>query len=117
MDRSTIDRMRAWGASDEVLDHAERELAEQEWAADCEVWPENWALWGFFQRVSVMWVRAGMDGRRSALDWPGIEVVARGLRIGQGRWARWVDGLLTIQAAVLEVDAHKAEQKATRSRG
>lgn len=111
MDRPTIKRMRAWGASDEVLADAEEQLAEQEQVGDFEVWPDNWDTWSFFLKVCAMWERTGMDGRRTWLAWPALEVVARGLGLKGKAWGEVVEALLLVQDAVLAVDAERAANK------
>lgn len=108
MDEPTIERMRRYGASDEVLQAAREQMDEEQAEEACEVWDENWAVWQFFLAVGALWQRAGMDGRRCALDWPGVEVVARGLGVVGRRWRQWVVDLLLIQDTVLVVDAEKA---------
>lgn len=112
MDEATIDRMQAWGASDEVLAQAREQMAEDAGEQVFEVWPENWRTWVFFMQVATLWQRAGMDGRRCALDWPGVEVVARGLGLVGRRWRQVVEELLLIQDEVLLVDAEQAARSA-----
>lgn len=112
MDEATIERMQAWGASEEVLAQAREQLAEDAGLQVAEVWPENWRTWVFFLQVNSLWARAGMDGRRCALDWPAVEVVARGLGLVGRRWRQLVEDLLLIQDEVLQVDAARAERSA-----
>lgn len=115
MDEATLERMQAWGASEEVLAQAREQLAEDAGQQVCEVWPENWRTWGFFLAVGSLWERAGMDGRRCALNWPAVEVVARGLGVVGRRWREVVADLLLVQDTVLAVDAKLADKdKATR---
>lgn len=108
VDEATIARMQRYGASEEVLAEMRAQMAEANGLQDCEVWPENWRTWQFFQAVGSLWHRAGMDGRRCALDWPGVEVVARARGLAGRAWRQLVDDLLLIQDTVLKVDAEKA---------
>ena len=108
VDEATIERMRRYGASEEVLAEMREQMAEDDGLQDCEVWPENWRTWQFFQAVGSLWQRTGMDGRRCALDWPGVEVVARAMGLAGRAWRQLVDDLLLIQDTVLVVDAEQA---------
>lgn len=108
VDEATIERMQRYGASEEVLAEMRAQMAEANGLQDCEVWPENWRTWQFFLSVGSLWHRAGMDGRRCALDWPGVEVVARARGLAGRAWRQLVDDLLLIQDTVLKVDADKA---------
>lgn len=97
--------MRQWGASADDLALAKQIMNAQQEAADLvEIWPENWDLWQLFMKVSELWVRVGMAGQRTALDWPAVEVVARGLGHRRRRWREVVEALLVVQDEVLQVD-------------
>lgn len=106
--------MRRWGASDEDLAQAEALARQAEGEEDVEVWPENWEHWVFFnQRVSHrwQWVSVGLAGiRRTALDLPSVQLVARTLGYRGNAWRDLLEDLLTIEHTVLETDAELRKQ-------
>ena len=112
MDQGTLAQMRRWGASDEDIALAQRLMDQQAGTNGdvCEVWPDNWDAWCFFLKVARQWVYAGMDARRAALNWQGIEVVARALGWRGKRWAELVQALLVVEAEVIRIDNEQAAQ-------
>jgi hypothetical protein len=111
IDQGVLDMMRRWGASAEDLALAEqvRNLREGVPGDVCEVWPENWEHWRFFLGVSSQWVYAGMAGARVALNWPGIEVVARALGLRGKAWREQVLALQVVEAEALKAWSEQAE--------
>lgn len=97
--------MRGFGASAEELEKAEALMQKAQDAEVCDVWPENWPVLMFFLKVQMQWMRAGMDGRRVCLNWPGVQVVAGALGQRGKAWREMVEALLVIERAVLEADA------------
>ncbi|MBL8387012.1 MAG: DUF1799 domain-containing protein [Hydrogenophaga sp.] len=113
VDEEVIELMRRAGASAEDLELARQVQAVQEEAdPPAEVWEDNWDSWLFFMRVAAQWVRTGWTGVRVALDWPGIEVVAKALGYRGKRWRGLVEDLLVIQAEALATFAAQQEQEA-----
>lgn len=111
IDQGVLEQMRRWGASAEDLALAEqvRALREGDAGEMCEVWEDNWDHWKFFLGVSSQWVYAGMTGVRVALNWPGIEVVARALGVRGKAWREQVLALQVVEAAALKAWAEQAE--------
>lgn len=103
--------MRQWGASAEDLAMAESLMGQtaDEDVDVCDVWPENWAAVQLFLQVQRQWVYAGMDLRRTGLNWPGIEVVARALGWRGKAWGEVVQALLVMEGAVITVDNEQAK--------
>lgn len=107
--------MRQCGASEEQIAQARRERggAEAPAADVVEVWPENWSTWQFFLLVQTQWLFApmGLSGAvRVALNYPGVESIARMRRVGADELAHFVDGLGVIELAVLAVDRDAAQR-------
>lgn len=76
-------------------------FAPEDYADDAvEVWPENWASWALFCRVSTQW-RKDM-GVYIGLDYtPMFELMDRYGLTGQA-WHDTFDDLQTLEAAALE---------------
>jgi hypothetical protein len=50
------------------------------WCGECqavELWPENLASADLYNACETQWLRAGMDGTPTGLNYPGVEVVMR----------------------------------------
>lgn len=106
MDDRVLELMRRWNATEESLALAEQ-LREQQLGnpEDFELWEENWDHWLFFLKVSTQWVRAGLDGFMSGLNYAGVEVVAKAHGLRGKVWRACLDALQVIEEAVLEADA------------
>ena len=107
--------MRQCGASEEQIAQARQERggADAPAADVVEVWPENWSTWQFFLLVQTQWLFApmGLSGAvRVALNYPGVESIARMRRVGADELAHFVDGLGVIELAVLAVDRDAAQR-------
>ncbi len=51
---------------------------EKSWCSDCqavELWPENLPSALLFNACETQWLRAGMDGIPTGLNYPGVQVV------------------------------------------
>ena len=66
-----------------------------------EVWPENWASWALFCRVSTQWRTAGM-GSYIGLDYTPIFTVMDKDGLSGQAWHDAFDDLRAIEAAALE---------------
>lgn len=58
-------------------------------AGEFPLWPENRAVFELFADCATQWHHAGMDGQRTGLNYPGVEVVAtrHGYKWTRERWA------------------------------
>lgn len=81
---------------------------------DYELWEENEPMWDFFHACGSQWhyrlepFGLGMVNRRSGLNYPGCESVAR----GQGlKWRQVFANLQAMEFEVLAVDREGAEAK------
>lgn len=108
--------MRALGATDadvaQVL--AERSAEPAQAPDECEVWPENWDVFIFFLRAQTQWVYAsgGMGpAARVAMNYPGVESVARICGVGAQQLQAWADDLGVIELAVLQADRELAAKR------
>ena len=62
---------------DDADDDAERPAPP---APPCAwLWPENIPAWEAWHAIQSCWRTAGMDGRRSGIDWAGAQVLLQGL--------------------------------------
>lgn len=104
--------MRAFGAPAEDIEAVEAALQQQRDAAaqaqqEFVVYHDNWLTVQTFLRCQTQWLRAGMAGQRSGLNYPGVEVVLQ--RTVKRKHQRAVfDGLQTMELAVLAYDSEQA---------
>lgn len=105
--------MRAFGAPAEDIEAVEAALQQQRDAAAAQeqqafvVYHDNWLTVQTFLRCQTQWLRAGMAGQRSGLNYPGIEVVLQ--RTVKRKHQRDVfEGLQTMELAVLAYDSEQA---------
>lgn len=108
--------MRAFGATDADVARArlERGTALAHDPNECEVWPENWDVLQFFLRAQTQWVYAGGGmgpAMRVALNYPGVESVARIRGVGTEQLQAWADDLGVIELAVLQADNELAAKR------
>lgn len=83
----------------------------------CEVWPENWAVWEFFMRAQTQWCYAGGGmgpAARVALNYVGVEAVARLRGVPHEQLQGWADALNVIELAVLQADHELAAKRAKK---
>lgn len=53
---------------------------QRTWCPDCQavaVWPENLPALDLFTAIETQWVRAGMDGTPTGLNYAGVEAAMR----------------------------------------
>lgn len=112
--------MRQCGASDAQIAQARRERGGADAPAPdvVEVWPENWDTWQFFLVVQTQWTFApmGLAGAvRVAMNYPGVESIARMRRVPGDALERFADGLRVIELAVVEVERESAARSAAQA--
>lgn len=78
------DELGALGAPAEVIEASEAAKEERAFL----VLPENWDACRLFLSVQTQWRYAGMDGRCTGLDYAGVEVVRRSLRVSKETFQR-----------------------------
>jgi hypothetical protein len=116
VDTSVVQAMRDWGAPPEDIAQAEALAAEAQAAADaaadCEVWPDNWASFAAFCSCT-QWVHAGMGGQRVGLNYPGVVVYLDHLEHHPRRRRQLFDDFLVLERAALDAFAELSEKEST----
>lgn len=119
VDAALEEGMRRMGASEAEIEKVRRERGTAG-AKDpnvCWVLGENWPVWDFFLRGQTQWVYAGggmAPPVKVALNYPGLESVARIRGVRRRQLEAWADDLHAIELAVLQAENELA---ARRSRG
>lgn len=72
---------------------------------EVEIWPENAQSIAIFIQAGTQW-RHGMGGI-TGLDYGAVESVLRIRRVPRGEWAEVLDGVRTMERAVLEMKSEK----------
>lgn len=108
--------MRRMGATDADVARTrlERGTALAHDPNECEVWPENWEVVQFFLRAQTQWVYAGGGmgpAVRVALNYPGVESVARIRGVPLEQLQAWDEDLRVIELAVLQADSELAAKR------
>ena len=108
--------MRRMGATDADVARArlERGTALAHDPNVCEVWPENWEVLHFYLRAQTQWVYAGGGmgpAMRVALNYPGVESVARIRGVPFEQLQAWDEDLRVIELAVLQADSELATKR------
>ncbi len=67
---------------------------------DAEVWPENWATWVLFDRVSTQW-RIGMRGA-IGLDYCAIYPLMDRMQLSADDWMQTLDDIRAMESAALD---------------
>jgi len=109
VDAALEEGMRRMGASEAEIEKVRRErgTAGAQDPNVCWVLDENWTVWQFYLKGQTQWVYAGggmAPPMRVAMDYPGMESVARIRGVPGEQLQAWADDLHTIELAVLEAD-------------
>lgn len=112
--------MRRFGASQDEIAQVRRErgAAQAQDPDVCEVLQESWPVWQFFLRAQTQWryVSGGMaPPMKVALDYAGIEAVARIRGVAPQQLEVWADDLQTIELAVLQAENELAARRSRRA--
>ena len=116
VDADRLAGMRALGATDADVAKVQAERCETPAQApdECEVWPDNWGVFTFFLWAQTQWVYAGGGmgpAARVAMNYPGVESVARIRGVGGEQLQAWADDLGVIELAVLQADTELAARR------
>ena len=108
--------MRRMGASEAEIERVriERGVAGAQDPNVCWLLDENWDVWTFFLKGQTQWVYAGggmATPMRAALNYPGLESVARIRGVPDEQLQAWADDLHTIELAVLQAENELAAKR------
>lgn len=94
-----MDDLGAYGAPAEVADQLAVQQVER---TEFELWPENELVATVFLACETQWDRAGLAGRRVALNYTRVESVVRLMRIPCRQWPQLLDDLRAMELAALD---------------
>jgi hypothetical protein len=73
-----------------------------------EIWPENAVAVRVFMDMGTQWVRGGMAGAKTGLNYGVIETVMRLRKVPEAQYEAVWDQVRTMESAVLELQAETA---------
>lgn len=78
-------------------------------AEEFGIYEENWESWQFYLVVQTQWLYRGMNGRRSGLNYAGVESGIRMAGLARAKWPALLADLRNMELAVLEADNELAD--------
>lgn len=66
-----------------------------------EIWPENWPAWHLFAELDTQWHRAGMEGRKTGLQYPVLWARMDRMNLTPTAWEQLYDDVRELEAAAL----------------
>lgn len=74
-------------------------LSREEVATSCEVWPENWQVYGLFCVMATQW-RIGMAGP-TGLDYSALPVALRMICAARADWQQLMADVRVMESAAI----------------